>query len=437
MRQAALHERGVLIKLLLGLTRPAIGRCDREIDPRTVKKLNLMILAAIVAGSLRLNLMAQAVPFGRAASVKNTENSLSWFLDKAQYPASIVFSRVRDQALAFIPSKTFHTYRGKKIVIVDPTPYCKRSRKGKKEREMEFIGKVKDMKSGKVRPGYLDIWAGVLLKGQLVLPLVRRLYSSAHPRQPSQNLVEESVIWQALAAVAWQAILVADRGFRRKALLVKLLTRSVDFVIRLAVKVNVLHQEQWQNILEVARALPPIGTVYWKEQKKHPIPCRAVAFRAQLRAEEDSLEEPNPEVNLVVLFALTTYIEPLILATSLPVKTLSQVQEVVNLYDYRWAIETTFENMKRDLHIDEFMVRHWQAIERLLWIGAMAYILLELWLIEARDRSRRLLADLMAFLRRCVIMGKKLSPGKLREAISLDFRDHFDLWLSAPEWAIL
>ena len=97
---------------------------------------------------------------------------------------------------------------------------------------MQYIGCIKVFlkdKLGRGRertcPGYLDIWAGLLLKGRQVLPLARKLCSNAHPRFVSQNLLEEAVIWQALAAVGWKAILVADRGFRRKALLIKLLLR--------------------------------------------------------------------------------------------------------------------------------------------------------------------------------------------------------------------
>ena len=96
---------------------------------------------------------------------------------------------------------------------------------------------------------------------------------------------------------------------------------------------------------------------------------------AQLREEED-LKEPNLKVNLVTLFPIASAREPRILATSLPVDRLWQVRAVVKLYEYRWVIETTFETMKGELHLDEFMVRKWVTNERLLWAGAMAYTLL-------------------------------------------------------------
>lgn len=30
--------------------------------------------------------------------------------------------------------------------------------------------------------------------------------------------------------------------------------------------------------------------------------------------------------------------------------------DLLRLYEYHWAIKTTFENMKRDLHLDEFVM---------------------------------------------------------------------------------
>lgn len=437
MRRATLRRRSLVSRTLSSLLRGAI-RTMHPMDPRTVRRLHWLILAIIVVGSVRLNLLVQGVPYGRARSAATAETSLSAFLAEVDYPASVLFARFRNQVLSQLPAHSWLTYRGKCIVIVDPTPYAKRSRRGKKQGQMQYIGRVKvSFKDKKGRqhegtcPGYLDIWAGLLLKGRAVLPLARKLCSSAHPRFVSQNLLEEAVIWQALAAVGWRAILVADRGFRRKALLIKLLRRGVDFVIRLAANIHIYHQGQWRNILEVARELTPIGRVVWKEGKEHPIPCQVVALRAQLREEEDDPQECNPEVNLLVLFPLARNKEPLILATTLPIQGLWQVRAVVKLYEYRWAIETTFETMKSELHLDEFMVREWVAIERLLWAAAMSYTLLVLLYLQISEEGRRFLEEVSQLLRQRAVIGKQLTIGKLREAIFLDYTDHRKQWQAA------
>ncbi|MCR4405675.1 MAG: hypothetical protein NUW24_01960, partial [Anaerolineae bacterium] len=141
MRRAALHKRGWVTRTLCSLMRQAVPKY-RPMDARTVRRMNWLLLAIIVAGSVRLNLLVQALPYGRANSVKTAETALSSFLTEVDYPASLLFARFRNQVLAQLPARSCMTYRGKKIGIVDPTPYPKRSRRGKKKRQMQFIGRV-------------------------------------------------------------------------------------------------------------------------------------------------------------------------------------------------------------------------------------------------------------------------------------------------------
>lgn len=442
MRRTAIYRRGFVTNLLRDLVQQATQRTSRIGDGRVVRRMNWLLLAIILAGTVRLNGLVQRLPYGRANSVKTAETALSLFLAETEYPASILFARFRDQVLVRLPTQVLKTYRGKPIVIVDPTDYAKRSRRGKKGRQMQYTTKVRVSKRKKgqqaqtlVSPGYVDIWAGVLLTGRHVLPLSRKLCSSTHPKFPSQNLLEEAVIWQALAALAWHAILIADRGFRRKALLVKLLVRQVEFVIRMADNIHVLHCGTWRNVLATARGLRPLGRVIWKEGKPHAIPGQAVVFRAQLREapEEDDPSKPNPEVNLIVIFPAIARYDPLILATTLPVDTLWQVRAVSKLYEQRWAIETTFQNMKRELHLDEFMVRDWTAIERLLWAGAMAYSLLVLLRLQIGEEAQRFLHEATDLLRQRAVPSKHLTVGKIREALALDHHDCPTDWpLAAP-----
>jgi len=108
------------------------------------------------------------------------------------------------------------------------------------------------------------------------------------------------------------------------------------------------------------------------------------------------------------------------------------VRAVVKLYEHRWAIETTFPNLKRELHLDEFMVRDWTAIERLLWAGAMAYTL---WLLlhwQTSEQGRCFLDEALTPLRQRAVMGRQLTVGKIREALALDYTAHPDNWPLAP-----
>ena len=248
MRPTAIQQRGYVVKLCGRLMREAAGHYHRLQDPRIVRRMNWLVLAILLAGSVRLNLLVQTLPYGAATSVKTAETGLSLFLATAHYDGRMLFARYGEAVRRSLPADALQRYRGKALVIVDATDYAKRSRRGKKGKQMQYTTKVRASKR-KVQspekpvlsPGYVDIWAGVLLRGVQALPLVRQLCSSTHPKFVSQNLLEEAVIWSALARLNEDAILIADRGFRRKALLVKLLRRSVLFVIRVADNIHVLH----------------------------------------------------------------------------------------------------------------------------------------------------------------------------------------------------
>jgi len=63
-----------------------------------------------------------------------------------------------------------------------------------------------------------------------------------------------------------------------------------------------------------------------------------------------------------------------VVATNLPVRTAAEAQKVVSIYAQRWAVESGFETMK-GWGLEKFMVRQWEAIDRLVWLVGVAYAL--------------------------------------------------------------
>jgi hypothetical protein len=78
------------------------------------------------------------------------------------------------------------------------------------------------------------------------------------------------------------------------------------------------------------------------------------------------------------------------------------------------------------------MVRAWQAIDRILWIVAIAYTLLVLALHDPRLVGLRRQAG--ALLRKQSVLGADRTVGKLAEAIGLDFPGHRRAW--AAVWLL-
>jgi Transposase DDE domain len=481
----ALRERGRLATLVSTVVHQARRQAGwREPDRRTLRTWRQFVLGLVVARSTRLVAVGHAVLGQRAAqSVKAVAMALGYFLRMSTFPVPTVSAQVLEAAVRRLDPAQVATYRGKVVLALDPTDYPKRSRgRSKQGRHMEHVGRVrKPTKSGggrhrgrrrqQPRPaadrpmgpkgpgahtgterapvarvattsGYVDVWAGLVLNGKHLLPLARALFSNRHPTLLSQNKIEEAVLDAAVALLerlGWAAILVADRGFGRKELLVALATRGgppQDFVIRVDADVTVFTAALPAGALlgPVLAAQPSVGEVVWDRGQEGPLRCEARSVTATIRFSRTGRKDDYTAATLrfVELLPLDGVTDPLVLATTLPVDRLADVTGVVRVYSWRWAIETAFETMKA-WGLGRFMVRSWQAIDRLLWLVAVAYALL---VVAARDGPLAILREqAVALLKRLAVLGRRLTVGKLAEAIGLDYQRHRRAWATA--WASL
>jgi hypothetical protein len=421
-----------------------------------------MLLAVLVARSTRLVALGRVVaPQRRVSSVKAATMAVTYFLQTARVPVPRLSTGLLEAAVRQLDPEHLVTYRGKVLLVLDPTEYEKRSReRGKCGRQMEHIGRVRRSKSrpptkqskgpaqqgggGPVpkeerrtatAPGYVDIWAGLVLKGKRFLPLARQLFSSRHPQCTSQNAVEEAVLAQALALlqrVGLPAIVLGDKGLGRKELIIRLANQEQDAVLRVDPDITV-HPPDTPDGLLLAAALarqPWRGAVDWDRGAEGVLRCRLRTLRATIRfsrtGRKDDVQEAT--VNFVEAVPMAGPTESLVVATTLPVDTGAQVRAIVRLYAQRWAIETGFETMHA-WGQDAFMVRRWTAIDRLLWVVAVAYALMVLTLYQrALGTVRR---QAMAVLKALSVVGDHLTVGKLAEAIGLDYDEHRRAWIAA------
>jgi hypothetical protein len=273
-----------------------------------------------------------------------------------------------------------------------------------------------------------------VLKGQDFLPLARHLFSSNHPKIKSQSRVEQAVLGQALGLlkrVGMAAIVVAGRGLERKKLLIRLARKAQDLVIQIDGDISVIPSGTKGEVL-LARALaeqPWLGEVVWDRGEEGKLHCQARALRATIRFSRSGRKEDYEEAtrNFLELVPDDENEEPLLVATTLPLKTLADAKGIAWVYAQRWAVETAFQTMHA-WGQDRFMVRDWQAIDRLLWIVGLAYALMVLALQDstlARFRDQAI-----AVLTKASVVGRRLTVGKLGEAIGLDYAKHPTAWAS-------
>ncbi len=156
----------------------------------------------------------------------------------------------------------------------------------------------------------------------------------------------------------------------------------------------------------------------WNRGEAGTVRCRVRKVRARMydgRGRKADWQAASMTCMEVVLSDPT--IAPLVIATTLPVGTAIQAQGVVNIYAQRWAIEVGFETMKA-WGLGHFMVRQWQAIDRLLWVVAVAYALATIALYLPMLATFR--QQVVRCLQQWGVCGRRLSVGKLTEAMTVD-----------------
>jgi hypothetical protein len=459
-KSVALRGRAKLAALLNNLMHRASQSPDKkEPDPRNIKTWRQFVLGVIAKRSTRLIVVAQAVaPWRKVSSVKSAAMALGYFLGKAQFPMRSYATRLLETAVLTLGTGQMESYRGKVLLVIDPTEYAKRSRgKGKRGRGMQHIGRVRKTrakarrkgkkkgaagKKGADQPqkvvttfGYVDIWAGLVLTGKQFLPLARQLFSNNHPKLKSQNRVEEAVLCQALGVlkrVGLEAIVIGDRGLGRKELVIRLALKGQDLVFRIDPDILARIPDTQEEIIlaELLTKAPYLGEVIWDRGEEGKLCCQVRQVRATIRFSRSGRKADYQEatVNFLELVPMEEGHESLVLATTLPVGSLVDARGIARVYAQRWAIESAFQMMHASGQ-DRFMVQPFDAIDRLLWIVALAHTLMLLALRDGklanfRDQAIRL-------LKHQAVLGRRLTVGKLAEAIGLDFNRHRRAWAHA------
>ena len=459
-KSVALRGRAKLAALLNSLLHRVSQSHDRkEPDPRNLRTWRQFVLGVIAQRSTRLIRVGQAVaPWRKVSSVKAAAMALGYFLEKARFPMRAYATGLVQAAVLTLGPGQLESYRGKVLLVIDPTEYAKRSRgRGKRGRQMQHIGRVRKTrtkarrkgkkqgaagKKGTRQPekvattfGYVDIWAGLVVIGKQFLPLARQLFSNNHPKLKSQNRVEEAVLFQALGVLkrlGLEAIVLGDRGLGRKELVIRLANKGQDLVLRIDpdILARIPGTEEEVLLAELLAKAPYLGEVIWDRGEEGELRCQARKVRVTIRFSRSGRKADYQEatVTFLELVPREEGVEPLVLVTTLPVESLADARGISRVYAQRWAIESAFE-MMHAWGQDRFMVRGFDAIDRLLWIVALAHTLM---LLALRDGKLASLRDqVIRLLKRQAVLGRRLTVGKLAEAIGLDFSRHRRAWAYA------
>ena len=389
-------------------------------------------LRALVTGiCLSRSLLLQSIAQTRDGNVRTSENNLSAFLGQASLALGSPHRAYVISVLKRFGRRRVWKHNGKAALIIDGTSYAKTRSRGKK-RPMPGKGKVRvhNLPTDEtiLVPGYQEIWVGLLMADQTVLPLTRRLWSENGPDCASMNLAEMAEIRRAADIVRERykldVILVADSGFRRKDLLHWLKkVEGLDFVIRIEGKLTIAAGAAKGLLENLAAWWPRRMTIQWREKSKRVLLSDVSAHQVSVRTESKEIVS----FNALCLTPCKDNVDPMFLATTLTTDTKDDLTRIVRLYSWRWGIETFFWHFKQALNCDSWRVfSSWAAIDRLLTAAHMAYLTLALMLEFVRrsgtTAARTLMKRLMLELRsRFARPSEELTMGRLLRLLAMDF----------------
>ena len=232
-----------------------------------------------------------------------------------------------------------------------------------------------------------------------------------------------------LRALRLPSIAVGDRGLGRKEVRIDRATRDQDLVFRIDADITTLRgrRQAAMPLAELLGRQPWLGETLWDGGDDGPTRCPVRVARATIRFSRTGRQADSTAatLNVIELVPLAHDRASRVLATTLPAGTLAEGKGVARVYAPRWAIETAFETMQA-WGLERCMVRAWQAIARLLWGVALAYALV---VLALHDRQLARLRDqATALLWQWAVLGRRLTPGTLAEALGLDFTTHRRAW---------
>jgi hypothetical protein len=334
-------------------------------DSRRRAFLEDMIPGLLISGHVHLSKVARAISPGDA-DIHGVEKRLSRHLGSEHWDMSPLADALLKSSAPMVSDDT--------LLTADLSDINKQY-----ARKLEGLGRVHDGSDPDKRivAGYMFFEAYVRVgKWQLFPLLVEPLktYSGAPTSENAEILRHVSRIHQATDG---RGTWLLDRGFDRDELMLPWLDKRLAFVIRQRGDRHV-RLADGRLLAETALAAqlrPPAWPRRWPK-------------RGYTTCQEVWLPEAPEQALLLVVHWRRPNAEPMLLLVSPAARHPGRRAEwFVKAYGKRWGVEDATWGLKQRLHLEEFLVRSWRSIRRLLWLLAWVFYWLNLW---GEDRFKRL-----------------------------------------------
>ena len=335
-------------------------------DSRRRRFVTDMITGLVGVGHVHLTKVARATHHGEG-HIHGAEKRLSGHLKSEHWNSASLAAELLRRSAAMVNDET--------LISADTTDLAKYY-----ARHLEGLGRVHDGSDpdGRTTPGYCVFQAFVRVGAWQLFPLViepLKVYAGVATGE-NREILDHML--RVHTATGQKGTWLLDRGFDRRELFEPLVRHKVAFVVRQRGDRTVRTADGRDVSVEALVA-----------QHTCPNPRRWPTGGASV-AVEVWLPEVGPDPFLLVIgWRVPRSERPLVLLVSPKARRGGRTGKwFVHAYHKRWGVEDATRGIKQQFALEEFLVRSWVSIRRLLWLVAWAFWWLNLWGEEPFERLR-------------------------------------------------
>src|SRR5262245_4885398 len=340
-----------------------------------------MLTGLVAAGHVHLTAVARGISRG-AGSIHAAEKRLSRHLGSEHWDAGPIAAELLRRSAALVSEDT--------LLVGDTTDLAKYY-----ARKLEGLGRVHDGSDpdGRIAPGYCVFEAYVRVGKWQLFPLLiepLKVYAGAPTGENAEILAH---VLRCHQAAGQKGTWLLDQGFDRRELFGPLVGGGVAFVVR-------------------QRGDRTVRTADGREVSVDALVAEQVCPRPRRWPRggvTTTVEVWLPEVGdqswlLVIGWRVPHSERPLVLLVRPAARRAGRTGKwYVRAYHRRWGVEDATRGVKQRFTLEQFLVRTWMAIRRLLWLVAWAFWWLNLWGDDRFDGLRAALIDHPWRLRKGVV----------------------------------
>lgn len=243
------------------------------------------------------------------------------------------------------------------LLILDPSDVRKKYAK-----KMQYLTQVHDGSEDEVGNGY---WTCNVVaterRGEAMIPLAVKLYSTEAPEHVSENNEILEVINAVSASTDKKGIWVMDRGGDRKNFIHPLLKNGCRFLVRLVGNRHLIYGNRKELAWDIAQKCPCLyrETIIRVEDGKEKVYQLDFGYR--------KVYMPEREESLWLLVVHGFGKEPMMLLTTEPLRKNRKVLwRIIESYIRRWTIEETIRFIKQSYEVEDVRVLGYRSLQNLM-----------------------------------------------------------------------